>query len=102
MVIMEAMALGRPVISTYVAGIPELIRSGEHGWLVPAGDVQALTCAMRDCLFGELELLERMGAAAQARVLARHDIDTEARKLMVLFTAIADHASPTAAPMISR
>ena len=41
-VIMEAMALRRPVISTYVAGIPELVRDGEHGWLVPAGDVDAL------------------------------------------------------------
>ena len=41
-VIMEAMALRRPVISTYVAGIPELIHPGEHGWLVPAGDVEAL------------------------------------------------------------
>jgi glycosyltransferase involved in cell wall biosynthesis len=37
-VIMEAMALCRPVISTYVAGIPELVCAGEHGWLVPAGD----------------------------------------------------------------
>ena len=41
-VIMEAMALRRPVISTFVAGIPELVRPGEHGWLVPAGDVEAL------------------------------------------------------------
>ena len=49
-VIMEAMALRRPVISTYVAGIPELVRSGEHGWLVPAGDVEALADAMQACL----------------------------------------------------
>ena len=41
-VIMEAMALRRPVISTFVAGIPELVAPGEHGWLVPAGDVEAL------------------------------------------------------------
>ena len=32
----------RPVITTYVAGIPELVRPGENGWLVPAGDVDAL------------------------------------------------------------
>src|SRR5690348_8438632 len=42
-VIMEAMALGRPVISTFVAGIPELVHTGEHGWLVPAGDSEALS-----------------------------------------------------------
>ena len=36
-VVMEAMALRRPVLTTYVAGIPELVRPGENGWLVPAG-----------------------------------------------------------------
>jgi colanic acid/amylovoran biosynthesis glycosyltransferase len=45
-VLMEAMALQRPVISTYVAGIPELVIPAEHGWLVPAGDVDALTHAV--------------------------------------------------------
>src|SRR5262249_50844221 len=49
-VLMEAMALGRPVISTFVGGIPELVLPGEHGWLVPAGDVEALVEAMRACL----------------------------------------------------
>ncbi len=38
-VIMEAMALRRPVLSTFVAGIAELVRPGLDGWLVPAGDV---------------------------------------------------------------
>lgn len=84
-VLMEAMALRRPVISTYVAGIPELVRSGEHGWLVPAGDVEALVEAMRDCLDALPEDLERMGEAARKRVLARHDVDTEAHKLGNLF-----------------
>ena len=41
-VIMEALALGRPVVSTYIAGIPELVQHGESGWLVPAGSVAAL------------------------------------------------------------
>ena len=38
MVIMEAMAAGRPVIATHVAGIPELVLPGRTGWLVPAGE----------------------------------------------------------------
>ena len=45
-VIMEAMALARPVISTFVAGIAERVRPGEDGWLVPAGDVEALQAAI--------------------------------------------------------
>jgi len=84
-VIMEAMALRRPVISTYIAGIPELVRSGEHGWLVPAGDVEALVEAMHACLDAPAEALGCMGEAGRERVLARHGIDSEAVKLEKLF-----------------
>src|SRR5439155_26884638 len=49
-VLMEALALGRPVVSTFVAGIPELVRDGVHGWLVPAGDVDALAGAVGELL----------------------------------------------------
>ena len=44
-VIMEAMASARPVIATTIAGIPELI-TPDCGWLVPAGDAQALASAI--------------------------------------------------------
>ena len=93
-VIMEAMALRRPVLSTYVAGIPELVRPGENGWLFPAGSVEALTEAMQDCLARSPEELQAMGAAAYGRVLARHAIDVEATKLANLFRARA--AAPAA------
>jgi glycosyltransferase involved in cell wall biosynthesis len=81
-VIMEAMALFRPVISTYMAGIPELVRGGEHGWLVPAGDTGALAEAMQECLDAPIELLARMGEAAHKRALTRHDVDAAARMLV--------------------
>jgi glycosyltransferase involved in cell wall biosynthesis len=84
-VIMEAMALRRPVITTFVAGVPELVQAGANGWLVPAGDVEALTDAMAACLATDQETLARMGEAARARVLVRHDVDREAAKLAVLF-----------------
>ncbi len=84
-VIMEAMALRRPVITTYVAGIPELVRHGEGGWLVPAGDVDQLANAMQTCLAAPAGELARMGQAAHQRVLERHDIDSEAGKLAALF-----------------
>lgn len=84
-VIMEAMALRRPVLSTFVAGIPELVQPGETGWLVAAGDVQALADAMQLCLQTPVDVLVRMGEAARQRVLERHDIDTEATKLAALF-----------------
>ena len=45
-VIMEAMACARPIIATYIAGIPELVRPGHEGWLIPAGDADALAQTM--------------------------------------------------------
>ena len=80
-VVMEAMALRRPVLTTYIAGIPELVRHGETGWLFPAGDVDALAAALEACLAAAPEQLEAMGEAGHQRVLARHAVDIEAAKL---------------------
>lgn len=80
-VIMEAMSLRRPVISTYIAGIPELLIQGENGWLCVAGDVDDLAETMRLALKTPLKKLEKMGEAAYSRVILRHNIDIEAAKL---------------------
>jgi len=84
-VIMEAMALRRPVLSTYVAGIAELVRPGVDGWLVPAGDVHALADAIEECLETPAPMLARMGDDAHDRVVARHSIAFGAAKLAELF-----------------
>ncbi len=86
-VIMESMALGRPVISTFVAGIPELVRPAVDGWLVPSGDVDALTCAMAQCLNASESVIATLGAAARKRAAERHDVDVEAGKLTSLLSA---------------
>ncbi|MGB6488159.1 MAG: glycosyltransferase, partial [Steroidobacteraceae bacterium] len=83
-VIMEAMSLRRPVLSTYVAGIPELVRPGRTGWLFPAGSVDELVKAMEECLSSSAETLQAMGEAARETALARHSIETEAAKLAKL------------------
>jgi colanic acid/amylovoran biosynthesis glycosyltransferase len=84
-VIMEAMALRRPVLTTYVAGIPELVIDGENGWLVPAGDAAALAVAMKACLAAPAHTLLEMGNRGHERAVARHNVDTEAAKLAALF-----------------
>lgn len=84
-VLMEAMALRRPVLTTYVAGIPELVVPGENGWLIPAGSVDELAHAIKSCLLASGDDLERMGNAGYQRVLARHSVDSEASKLEALF-----------------
>lgn len=92
-VIMEAMALRRPVLTTYIAGIPELVSSGESGWLFPAGDVEALVDALERFLATPLEVLERMGEAGRQRVLENHSVDIEAEKLARLFQSVNTKAS---------
>ncbi len=84
-VIMEAFALGRPVICTYVAGIPELVEPGKSGWLVPAGDDIALAAAMREALEAPVEKLVTMGDTGRHHVLEQHDVGKEASKLKTLF-----------------
>jgi glycosyltransferase involved in cell wall biosynthesis len=84
-VIMEAMALRRPVLTTYVAGIPELVIHGENGWLIPAGSVDELARAIKNCLLAQNDDLERMGNAGRQRVLERHSVNREAAKLASLF-----------------
>ena len=80
-VIMEALALKRPVITTYIAGIPELVKDGENGWLIPAGSICDLTAAMEDCLSRSSGNIEALGDAGRQRVIERHSIDVEAEKL---------------------
>jgi glycosyltransferase involved in cell wall biosynthesis len=94
MVVMEAMAAARPVISTYVAGIPELVRPGETGWLVPAGDAGALARALVELARTPPAALAALGAAGRARALARHDIDREAARLAGHFAAALARPGP--------
>lgn len=83
--IMEALALGRPVISTYVAGIPELVQAGKSGWLVPSSDSEALAAAIREALTASIDQLTAMGAIGRAHVIEHHNAMKEAQKLQDLF-----------------
>ncbi len=89
-VIMEAMALRRPVLATCIAGIPELVRPGLDGWLFPAGDLKSLVSALEEFLATPVEALEGMGESGHSRVMERHSVDMEAGKLAQLFSPGAD------------
>jgi glycosyltransferase involved in cell wall biosynthesis len=86
-VIMEAFALGRPVISTTIAGIPELIEPGRSGWLVPSGDADQLATAVEECLSTPTSELSRMAKVGRQRVIDLHDALKNARALAAFFGA---------------
>ena len=64
----EAQAVGRPVIAFAHGGALETVCDGETGWLVPSGDADALTHAIRQALRAHPAERERMAAAGQAHV----------------------------------
>jgi colanic acid/amylovoran biosynthesis glycosyltransferase len=88
-VIMEALALARPVISTYIAGIPELVEPGKCGWLIPAGSVTALADVMRIAMQTPSEQLAQMGKAGAELVAQKHSARNEASRLAELFQSYA-------------
>ena len=72
-VLMEAMAVGLPVVSTRLSGIPELIESGIAGVLVAPEDHDAIAAALEQ-LVASPALRESFGRAARARVIERFDL----------------------------
>ena len=83
-VLMEAMALHRVVISTYVAGIPELVIPGENGSLVPPGSFDGLVKSVSEVInLPRAELSER-GHRAAMRVALRHNAEINIRQLEAL------------------
>ncbi len=65
-VLLEAMACGRPVVASAVGAAPELVTHGVNGLLVPPGDVDALSDALR-ALLVDVEMRQRLGRAARER-----------------------------------
>jgi len=74
-VIMEAMVLRRPVLTTYVAGIPELVQPGKNGWLFPAGDVDARVWVRIEEVGQSLALIEQILDRLPAGAIISDPID---------------------------
>jgi glycosyltransferase involved in cell wall biosynthesis len=66
MVILEAMAAGKPIVATEIGGVPEAVQNDRTGILVPVGDAQAFAAALVR-LAGDAELAARMGQAGRER-----------------------------------
>lgn len=82
--LLEAMAMGKPVVATKVGGIPDVVTDGQEGLLVPAGDVESLTNALRRMLT-DAGLRQRCGESARATLLARYDVRRTAQAYESLY-----------------
>jgi glycosyltransferase involved in cell wall biosynthesis len=72
-VLMEAMAMEIPCVATWITGIPELIRHGVDGWLIPPADEEQLAAAIA-LLVDDPELRQRLGKSARARVEEKYNL----------------------------
>ena len=89
MVLSEAGAAGLPAVTTRVAGIPEIVREGENGALVPIGQVEHLTEALRQ-LIVDTNLRLRQGERAVARATQLYDARRNAQRLLDVLKVAAD------------
>lgn len=85
--ILEAMAYGKPIVSTPVGGIPELVEDGRNGYLVPPGDSAALAARLRT-LLADPSLRQRMGGESLLMLGERFNIHRIVEQLVVLYQEI--------------
>ena len=85
--LLEAMAVGRPVVATDVGGNPEVVVDGETGLIVPPGDPHQLAASIQKLLEAP-ELAAEMGAAGRRRVIERYQIDVMTRRIEELYDTL--------------
>ncbi|MBI3876237.1 MAG: glycosyltransferase family 4 protein, partial [Verrucomicrobia bacterium] len=93
LVLWEAMASGKPVIASRLHGIPEAFIEGEHGLLVPPGDVAAITKAMRTLLL-DPAMRARFGAAGREHVCRNFSRRAQAERMLALYRRLCGEAAP--------
>jgi glycosyltransferase involved in cell wall biosynthesis len=93
--VLEAMAAARPVVATRVGGVPDAVRDGETGVLVPARDPEALAAALQ-ALLATPERARRLGAAAQLAARAEYHESPIIERLSTWYESLAPGASVAA------
>jgi colanic acid/amylovoran biosynthesis glycosyltransferase len=91
-VLLEALALGVPVVSTAVSGVPEIVENGRTGLLVPPADAGALKIAM-DALLASADLRVRLAANGRERAEAEFSLSANVARLSAVFLAASASAS---------
>jgi glycosyltransferase involved in cell wall biosynthesis len=86
--VLEYMHAGKPIVCTSVGGNPELVTDGETGFLVPVGDVAAITDRLGR-LLDNPDVAARLGAAARARALADFSVESMVARHEDLYASIA-------------
>ena len=92
-VLMEAMASGLPVLTTYHTGIPEFVRDGENGFVVPERDADAIADRLV-YLSTHQEVWPDLGEQAKRRICQHHDLHKQIDDLVEIYRTILQGALP--------
>jgi len=87
MTLLEAMAMGKPVVATSVGGIPEVIQHGQTGWLVPPEDVNALAETLTFVL-RHAELARAVGQQAREIINQHYSVEVVARQTLDFYDKV--------------
>jgi glycosyltransferase involved in cell wall biosynthesis len=85
--LLEAMAAGKPVVTSAIPGSDELVADGETGLLVPAGDADALAAALKR-IVADPELRARLGAAARLKAETAHSAVASTQRVVEVYEAL--------------
>ena len=99
MTLLEAMAAGVPVVASSVGGIPSVLDNGRNGYLVPAGDTDALTETLFEVLTNKSEAKAKAQLAAK-RVRKHYSSQTMAQKYLSIYGQLCECAYPISAESI--
>jgi len=89
-VVLQALALERPVIVTDVSGANEITLPGENGWIVPVRDAESLRGAMQEAIETNSATLAEMGRKGRERVVARHERSVYLEQLVQFYGALLE------------
>jgi glycosyltransferase involved in cell wall biosynthesis len=90
-VTLEAMSHRRPVVATTAGGLPDKVRDGVTGWLVPPGDAHALASALQTAL-GAGTKLATMGVSGRELVEAEFSWNRSADRMLAVFEELVTEA----------
>lgn len=85
--LLEAMAMGKPIVATAIGGIPEIIQHGANGLLVQSADIEGLAAAIKTIIDNPL-MAQRIGRAARDFIEKNYSIDATVRKWETLYRQI--------------
>ena len=97
--ILEAMAMGRPVVTTDVAGAKELVQDGQTGYVLPQGDAHGLARAIIS-LAGNAKLRSQMGQASRQRIEDKFSFTHRLQRIEALYEQLVTHQPHQPQPQV--